>query len=332
MNVLVVGGAGYVGSHMVKHLLERGHEVTVLDNFSRGHRDAVQKARPVEADLRDPLAVERVFENASFDTVMHFAAFAYVGESVSKPAEYYRNNVAGSLNLFSAMQRAGVQRLVFSSTCATYGNPVQVPMNETHPQAPINPYGASKLMVERVLIDYARAYGLASVALRYFNAAGSDPEGGIGERHDPETHLIPLALMEASRVLAGGDPARTALQVFGDDYDTPDGTCIRDYVHVDDLASAHLAAADRMADGTFTGFNAYNLGIGKGFSVLEVIESCRRVTGANIQYKSAPRRAGDPPRLVADSRAAQRDLAWQPRYKELDPIVATAWRWFSRGR
>lgn len=332
MKFLVVGGAGYVGSHMVKHLFERGHEVTVLDNYSRGHRDALQAARPLEADLLDSPAVERAFDGAAYDAVMHFAAYAYVGESVSKPAEYYRNNVAGTLNLLAAMNRAGVKRLVFSSTCATYGNPVQVPMGESHPQEPINPYGASKLMVERVLRDYAAAYGLSSVALRYFNAAGSDPNGRIGERHEPETHLVPLALLEARRVLDGGDPERTALQVFGDDYETPDGTCIRDYVHVDDLASAHLAAAERMVGSTFTGFNAYNLGIGKGFSVLEVIESCRRVTGAEIQYRKAPRRAGDPPRLVADSRAAQRDLGWQPRYTELDPIVATAWRWFSRQR
>jgi len=330
MNILVVGGAGYVGSHMVSHLLERGHGVTVLDNYSRGHRDAVQGARPVEADLLEPGAVERAFDGADYDAVMHFAALAYVGESVSKPADYYRNNVAGTLNLLAAMQRAGVKRLVFSSTCATYGNPVQVPMGESHPQEPINPYGASKLMVERVLRDYAHAYGLASVALRYFNAAGSDPDGHIGERHDPETHLIPLALLEARRVLAGGDPASTALQVFGDDYDTSDGTCIRDYVHVDDLASAHLAAAERMADKTFSGFSAYNLGIGKGFSVLEVIDSCKRVTGARIQYRKAPRRAGDPPRLIADSQAARRDLGWVPRYTELDPIVATAWRWFSK--
>jgi len=330
MNVLVVGGAGYVRKNMVGHLLERGHEVTVLDNYSRGHRDAVQAARPVEADLLAPDTVERAFEGADYDAVMHFAALAYVGESVVKPADYYRNNVAGTLNLLAAMQRAGVKRLVFSSTCATYGNPVQVPMGESHPQEPINPYGASKLMVERVLRDYAAAYGLASVALRYFNAAGSDPAGRIGERHDPETHLIPLALLEARRVLDGGDPTATALHVFGDDYETPDRTCIRDYVHVDDLAAAHLAAAQGMVDGTFSGFNAYNLGIGKGFSVLEVIESCRRVTGAEIQYRKAPRRAGDPPRLVADSRAAQRDLGWKPHYTELDAIVATAWRWFSR--
>jgi UDP-glucose-4-epimerase GalE len=261
---------------------------------------------------------------------MHFAALCYVGESVGMPREYWRTNLVGSLNLVDAMGAAGVRRLVFSSTCATYGDPVEVPMPESHPQRPINPYGASKLAVEASLRDHARAYGLASVSLRYFNAAGCDPLGRIGERHEPETHLIPLVLLEARRVRAGGDPARGSLVVHGTDYDTPDGTCVRDYVHVDDLAQAHLAALERMEEGTLAGASAFNLGLGRGFSVLEVIESARRVTGIPIQWRAGPRRAGDPARLVADAGAAARALAWTPRHRELDAIVETAWRWFGR--
>lgn len=329
LSVLVVGGAGYVGSHMAKLLLAKGHDVTVLDNLSRGHRDAAQSARFVPADLLDPASLAGAFAGTRYDVVMHFAAFCYVGESMHKPREYYRNNVVGSMNLLDAMREASVGRLVFSSTCATYGDPVEVPMRETHPQRPINPYGATKLAVETMLRDYSRAYGSSSVVLRYFNAAGSDPEGRIGERHDPETHLIPLVLLEALRVRNGGDPAATGLTVHGDDYDTPDGTCIRDYVHVDDLAAAHLAAAERMGDGSLSGTHAYNLGTGNGFSVLEVIESARRASGVPIRYKVGPRRPGDPPRLVADSSAAREALGWAPRYRDLDGIVRTAWQWFS---
>jgi len=330
MNVMVVGGAGYVGSHMVKHLLQEGHAVTVFDNLSRGHRDAVGAARFVQGDLLDPKSLGGAMSSSRFDAVMHYAAFCYVGESVQKPREYYRNNVIGTLNLLDAMLDATVNKFIFSSTCATFGNPVRVPMSEDHPQSPINPYGAGKLMVERVLKDYAAAHGMNSVALRYFNAAGSDPEGRLGERHDPETHLIPLALQEALRVRSGGNPAETALAVHGSDYPTADGTCIRDYVHVDDLATAHLAAVQALQAGKLHGANAFNLGIERGFSVLEVIESVRRVTGIDIQYKLGPRRPGDPPELVADSTAAKRDLAWVPRYVDLDQIVTTAWRWFSK--
>ena len=329
--VLVVGGAGYVGSHMVKLLLARGHDVTVLDNLSRGHRDAAQGARLVEADLLDPPALAKALRATRFDAVMHFAALCYVGESVEKPREYWRNNVTGTLNLVDAMLDAGVRRLVFSSTCSTYGDPVEIPMRETHPQRPINPYGASKLAVETALRDYARAYGLDSVSLRYFNAAGCAPDGTVGERHDPETHIIPLVLREALRVRSGGAPDKTALVVHGDDYPTPDGTCIRDYVHVDDLAEAHLAAMAAMAGGSLRGASAFNLGIGKGFSVREVIESGRRVTGVPIGYRVGPRRPGDPPRLVADSAAARAALGWQPRHVEIDDIIATAWRWFAKG-
>lgn len=330
LSVLVVGGAGYVGSHMVKFLLSKDHSVTVFDNLSRGHRDAVLAAELVEGDLLNRDDLRRLFGSRSFDVVMHFAAYCYVGESVGKPRDYYRNNFSGTINLLDAMLDASVDRLVFSSTCSTYGDPVEIPMRESHPQRPVNPYGASKLMVETVLKDYAKAYGLSSVSLRYFNAAGCDAEGLIGERHDPETHLIPLVLLEALRVRGGGDPAATSLVVHGNDYDTPDGTCVRDYVHVEDLASAHMAAAEHMIGNPSRGALAFNLGTESGNSVLEVIESCRSVTGIPVHYSMGPRRPGDPPRLVANSEAARRDLAWKPRYRDLDGIVATAWRWFSR--
>ena len=332
LSILVVGGAGYVGSHAVKRLLDRGHDVTVLDNLSRGHRDAALSARFIRDDLLDPASLQAAFQARRYDAVMHFAAFCYVGESVEAPREYFRNNVVGTLNLLDAMHDAGVDKLVFSSTCATYGDPVEMPMRESHPQRPINPYGETKLIVEKVLADYARAYGLNSVSLRYFNAAGCDPDGRIGERHQPETHIIPLVLTEALRVRDGGDPGSTRLVVNGVDYDTADGTCIRDYVHVDDLAEAHLRAAERMVEGSLSGAHAYNLGTGRGFSVLEVIESGRRVTGVPIRHRTGPRRPGDPPCLVADASAATRELAWAPRYVEIDTIVATAWTWFSSRR
>ncbi len=329
---LVVGGAGYVGSHTVKHLLSRGNSVTVLDNLSRGHRAAALSARFVEGDLLDPESLRRAFESGPFDAVMHFAAFCYVGESVEKPREYYRNNLVGTLNLLDAMLDAATKRLVFSSTCSTYGDPVSIPMREDHPQRPVNAYGATKLMVEMALKDYARAYGMNSVALRYFNAAGCDPQGVLGEEHFPETHLIPLVLLEAMRVKQGGDPAATQLTVHGDDYETPDGTCVRDYVHVDDLAAAHLAAAERLIDGSLHGMNAFNLGTENGYSVLEVIESCRAITGVPLQYRKGPRRPGDPARLIANSAAAREALGWAPRHSQLDSIVSTAWGWFSGNR
>jgi UDP-glucose 4-epimerase len=329
LSVLVAGGAGYVGSHAVKHLVSRGHEVVVYDNLSRGHADAVPGAQLVEGDLLDPARLRDAFRGRAIDVVMHFAALCYVGESVREPREYYRNNVSGTINLLDAMLEASVRRLVFSSTCSTYGNPVEVPMRETHPQHPVNPYGASKLMVETILRDYAGAYRLASVSLRYFNAAGCDPEGRIGERHDPETHLIPLVLLEALRIRLGGDPADTRLVVNGNDHEAPDGTCVRDYVHVDDLADAHLRAAMFLMDAAHPGALAFNLGTGRGHSVLQVIESCRAVTGLPIQYRIGPRRAGDPPRLVAESGSAREALGWRPAYEDIDRIVETAWRWFS---
>lgn len=329
MSVLVTGGAGYVGSHMVKLLLELGHSVTVFDNLARGHRDAVLCDDFFEGDLLDRDSLDRALRSRRFDVVMHFAALCYVGESVQRPLDYYRNNVSGTLNLVDAMLGASVRNLVFSSTCSTYGNPVEVPIRESHPQDPINPYGATKLAVESALRHFAAAGLLDSLALRYFNAAGSDRAGTIGERHDPETHLIPLVLLEALRVRGGGDPSQTALVVHGGDYATPDGTCVRDYVHVEDLAQAHLLAAERLVDGGLPGMSAFNLGADKGLSVLDVIAACRAVTGVPIEYRMGPRRPGDPPLLVADSSLARRQLGWSPSCSGLDEIVRSAWAWFS---
>jgi UDP-glucose-4-epimerase GalE len=327
LHFLITGGAGYIGSHMVKALRQAGHRVTVFDNLSRGHADAVHDAELVVGDLNDPSALISLFTLHKFDLVIHFAAFAYVGESVQQPLLYYRNNVVGTLNLLTAMREANVGRLVFSSTCSTYGVPENLPIAESHPQLPINPYGAGKLIVERMLSDCAAGYGLRSIALRYFNAAGCDPDGLLGERHDPETHLVPLVLQEALRGRSGGDPADTKLMVFGNDYPTPDGTCVRDYIHVTDLCDAHLRAANRLLSGDCTAFEAYNLGNGSGCSVLEVIKACRQVTGVDIRYRVAPRRPGDPPRLVADADRARTKLGWVPRFTGLDTIVETAWRW-----
>ncbi|MBK8725000.1 MAG: UDP-glucose 4-epimerase GalE [Holophagaceae bacterium] len=326
-SVLVVGGAGYIGSHMCRRLLDAGHRVTVFDNLSRGHADAVEGCELVRGDIRSAGDLRACLEGRSFDLTMHFAALAYVGESVLKPAEYYDTNVRGSLMLLEALREASVGRLVFSSTCATYGEVQERPITEAHPQHPVNPYGRSKWMVEQVLRDYAATYGFSSVSLRYFNAAGCDPQGRLGERHDPETHLIPLVLREAQRVAAGGDPEATGLSLFGTDLETPDGTCVRDYTHVSDLCEAHLLAAERLLAGTSMGFEAYNLGSGAGCSVLQVIEACRRVTGIDIRYRTAPRRAGDPLWLVGSSDRAREVLGWRPAFTAIDGIVGTAWRW-----
>ena len=328
-SILVTGGAGYIGSHMVKRLLGEGHAVAVFDNLSTGHADAVAGAQLIHGDLRSAADIGGAFASRSFDCVMHFAASCYVGESVQDPAKYYVNNVIGSLNLLEAMRAAGVLRLVFSSTCSTYGNPLAPIIDESHPQQPVNPYGASKLAVERIARDYAKPYGLRTVALRYFNAAGCDPEGVLGERHEPETHLIPLVLGEALRLRAGGATESTGLRVFGDDFDTPDGTCIRDYIHVSDLCEAHLLAMHRLSLDRVTGFEAFNLGTGQGSSVKEVVDACRRVTGHAIGYQIAARRPGDPSRLVAAADHARKSLGWTPRFLELESTVATAWKWFA---
>ncbi|MFC5577713.1 UDP-glucose 4-epimerase GalE [Lysobacter niabensis] len=318
MRVLLCGGAGYIGSHMARWLGQRGYHVTVLDNLSAGHREAVKWGELIEADLLDVASLERAFDGRRFNAVMHFCARSLVGESVERPYEYYANNVVGTLNLLDAMRRHGVDRLVFSSTAAVFGHPVADLIDEDHPKQPINPYGASKLMVERILADAAHAYGLRSVALRYFNAAGASLDGDIGESHQPETHLIPNVL----RAALGSGPA---LKVFGDDYATPDGTCVRDYVHVDDLAQAHELALGYMD--VHEGAHVFNLGNGQGFSVRQVIEGARKVTGGEIPYEVAPRRAGDPAILVASSERAVRELGWTPAWTELAPIIDSAWRW-----
>jgi UDP-glucose 4-epimerase len=321
MKILVVGGAGYIGSHMVKMLLSHGHQVVTFDNLSAGFRDAVLGGDFVLGDLADRVALDNVFALHRFDAVMHFASFIQVGESVKLPDKYYRNNVSNTLNLLDAMLAHDVKRFIFSSTAAIFGEPEQVPIDESHPKRPLNPYGQSKWMVEQVLADYDRAFGLRHVCLRYFNAAGADPAGLLGERHEPETHLIPLVLQAASG-------RRKHISVFGRDYDTPDGTCIRDYIHIVDLCSAHLAALDGLAGGGDSG--SFNLGNGAGFSVQQVIDVAKRVTGVAIKVVDAPRRAGDPARLVADASRARRDLGWTPQHAELDAIVEDAWRWECR--
>lgn len=318
MRVLVVGGAGYIGSHMVKLLNLRGFEVTVLDNLANGHRDAVQGARFVLGDLYEREILDRLFGETHFDGVMHFASYIQVGESVREPAKYYRNNVFKTQNLLDVMVAHRVCNFIFSSTAAIFGEPIHIPMAEDHPKQPMNPYGRGKWMVEQMLEDYDTAYGLRSTCLRYFNAAGADPDGELGERHDPETHLIPLALQVASG-------RRPSITVFGDDYATPDGTCIRDYIHVNDLGEAHWLALQRLWEGGSS--TAYNLGNGHGFSVREVIDTARAVTGREIPVEYGQRRPGDPARLVADARRAQAELGWKPRRADLATIIADAWRW-----
>lgn len=328
--ILVTGGAGYIGSHMVRRLGLAGHRVVVYDDLSRGNADAVPDGLLVKGTLADRVTLGRVFETHAIDAVMHFAALAYVGESVNEPALYYRNNVGGTQSLVDSMREHDVNRLVFSSTCATYGVPEALPITEDTPQRPINPYGRSKLMIEQLLEDYATAYGFRSIALRYFNAAGCAPDGSLGERHDPETHLLPLVLFEAMRVAAGGDPADTTLCVFGDDLDTRDGTCVRDYIHVEDLCAAHLAALTRLNETPTLGAERFNLGVNRGYTVLEIIETCRRVTGIDIEFKRSPPRAGDPPELVADATLAMNTLGWNPDYADVEHAIRHAWSWFTK--
>jgi UDP-glucose 4-epimerase len=318
MKILVVGGAGYIGSHMVKMLTAQGHAVVTFDNLSSGHRDAVLGGEFVLGDLADQAALDNVFKLYQPEAVMHFASFIQVGESVRKPDMYYRNNFSNTLNLLDAMVAHQVKHFIFSSTAAVFGEPDYVPIDEAHPNRPVNPYGRSKWMVEQVLADYDLAYGLKSVCLRYFNAAGADPEGLLGERHDPETHLIPLILQAASG-------RRDNIQVFGRDYDTPDGTCIRDYIHIVDLCSAHALALAHLTHGGQS--ERYNLGNGAGFSVQQVIDTVERVTGNTVTVIDGPRRAGDPARLVADATRARNELGWKPEFDQLQQIVAHAWAW-----
>jgi UDP-glucose 4-epimerase len=318
MKVLVVGGAGYIGSHMALMLSQQGAEVIVLDDLSSGHADAVLSGRLAQGSIEDTGLLDHLFTDEKFDGVMHFASFIQVGESVRQPAKYYRNNVTHTINLLDAMVRHRVKNFIFSSTAAIFGQPEYVPIDEAHPKQAINPYGRSKWMVEQVLQDYDSAYGLKSICLRYFNAAGADPEARIGETHDPETHLIPLLLQVASG-------RRESAQIFGDDYDTPDGTCIRDYIHVLDLAAVHSLALAQLINGASSA--AYNLGNGNGFSVRQVIETVGQVTMKPVPVIHAGRRAGDPARLVADSRLARKDLGWTPLYPDISTIVSHAWDW-----
>ncbi len=318
MNILVVGGAGYIGSHMIKYLDQHGCCLTTLDNLSSGHRNAVLAGEFVYGDIADSQLLDELFRAKRFDAVMHFASFIQVAESVQHPSKYYQNNVVNTLNLLNAMQAFGVSRFIFSSTAATFGEPQYTPIDERHPQQPINPYGRSKLMVEQALADYDKAYGIKSVCLRYFNAAGADPDGQLGERHDPETHLIPLVLQAASG-------RRPHISVFGRDYDTPDGTCIRDYIHIVDLCEAHWLALQSLIAGGPS--QAYNLGNGNGFSVQEVINTARRVSGCDIKVLDGPRRSGDPARLVADARLARERLSWKPIYADLSTLIEHAWKW-----
>lgn len=318
MHILVCGGAGYIGSHMVQLLLEHGHEVTVFDNLSTGHRDAVLGGHIELGDLGDSTALDRVLGSRRFDAVMHFAAFIRVEESVAHPGKYFRNNFCNTLNLLDAMVRHDVRRFIFSSTAAVYGEPQYVPVDEKHPREPINPYGASKRFVEDALSYYSSAHDLQSVPLRYFNAAGADPQARLGPRHNPLTHLIPLVL----RAAAGVNPN---IKVFGRDYPTPDGTAIRDYIHVVDLCEAHLAAIEYLGKGGET--RPFNLGVGRGYSVQEVIEAVRRVTARDFEVITEKRRPGDPAQLVADPSLAHRVLGWKARYGDIDTIVAHAWAW-----
>lgn len=319
--ILVTGGAGYIGSHAVLSLQNAGYEVIILDNLVYGHQDLVEqvlKTKLIVGDTNDKKLLEETFANHDIAAVMHFAAYAYVGESVTNPAKYYRNNVLGTLTLLEAMQAAGIDKFVFSSTCATYGVPQEVPIPENHPQSPINPYGASKLMVERILQDFDIAYNFKSVIFRYFNAAGADPQGRLGEDHNPETHLIPLVLQTALGT-------RDSISIFGTDYPTPDGTCIRDYIHVNDLAQAHVLGLEYLLKGGDS--EVFNLGNGNGFSVKEVIDAARKNTAKEIKALECDRRPGDPPMLVGSGEKAKKILGWSPEYPDIDKIIAHAWQW-----
>jgi UDP-glucose 4-epimerase len=319
--ILVTGGAGYIGAHAVKALEDRGFQVIILDNLVYGHRELVEanlKAKLVVGDISDRSFLEQLFSTTKIDAVMHFAAFAYVGESVTDPAKYYQNNVVGTLTLLDAMRKHGVTNFVFSSTCATYGNPQSIPIAEDHPQHPINPYGAGKFAIERVLQDYDPAYGMKSVIFRYFNAAGADPDGLFGEDHNPETHLIPLVLQTA----AG---KRASVSIFGTDYDTPDGTCIRDYIHVADLAQAHVLGLEYLLEHQIS--QIFNLGNGSGFSVRQVIDTAQEITGKEISIEECPRRVGDPAILIGSSTKARQILGWNPKYADLETIIKHAWNW-----
>lgn len=321
MTILVTGGAGYIGSHTVRQLVKEGYDVIVVDNLVYGHPEAIidSKVQLIKGDIGDKLLIDKIFTENNIEGVLHFAAYAYVGESVQQPIKYYQNNTAASLNLVEVMLKHGCNKFIFSSTCATYGNPEYIPIDEQHPQNPINPYGASKLMLERVLKDCAHSDDLRYVFLRYFNACGGSADGEIGEDHNPETHLIPLVL----RSIKHKDKPIT---VFGTDYETEDGTCIRDYIHVEDLGDAHIKALKYLMSGGSP--TICNLGVGNGYSVKQIIETAERVTGQKATINYGERRAGDPPVLVADNSKAAETLGWKPKYTSLDKIIQTAWNWY----
>ncbi|HKI45551.1 MAG TPA: UDP-glucose 4-epimerase GalE [Balneolales bacterium] len=323
--ILVTGGAGYIGSHSTRLLADQGYSIIVVDNLVYGHREAIlsPEVELIVGDIGDKVLMHNIFSKNDIDMVLHFAAYAYVGESVTDPEKYYQNNIAAPLNLLGVMKEHDCRRFIFSSTCATYGNPEYIPIDENHPQNPINPYGKSKKMLETVLMDYAAAYDFHYVFLRYFNAAGASLDGKIGEDHDPETHLIPLILDAVT-----GD--RDHITVFGTDYDTPDGTAVRDYIHVADLARAHLLAVEHLSGGGDS--LICNLGTGNGHSVKEVIAAAERVTGNTVPVVYGERRAGDPPRLVANPSFAKEALGWEAEYKDIDPIIASAWKWKNGSR
>ncbi|MHB9098290.1 MAG: UDP-glucose 4-epimerase GalE [Syntrophales bacterium] len=319
--ILIAGGAGYIGSHTNKLCNQRGYGTVVFDNLVYGHRSFVRWGDFVLGDLADREQLRFCFSRYSIDAVMHFSAFAYVGESVTDPAKYYRNNVVNTVNLLDTMREFDVPYIIFSSTCSTYGVPIYIPLTEDHPQSPVNPYGWSKFMIEQILKDYNKAYGIKYVNLRYFNAAGADPDAEIGESHDPETHLIPLVLDVATC-------KRPDVKIFGTDYETPDGTCIRDYIHVSDLADAHILALDYLRGGGTS--DSFNISNGNGFSVREVIRTAEKVTGCDIKSVETDRRAGDPPILVGSARKAQDVLNWGPRFADLTAIIQTAWHWHQK--
>lgn len=318
--ILIAGGAGYIGSHTNKLLNERGYRTVVFDNLVYGHREFVRWGEFFKGDLSNPVEIRECFRKYPVHAVMHFSAFAYVGESVENPSKYYFNNVVNTLNLLEVMREFGVRYFIFSSTCAVYGIPEQVPINEEAPKRPVNPYGKTKLMIEQILEDYDRAYGIKHINLRYFNAAGADPEAEIGEWHEPETHLIPLTIYAALG-------AKEDIKIFGTDYPTKDGTCIRDYIHVMDLAEAHIKALEYLVRHDRS--DAFNLGNGEGYSVREIIESVRRISKKDFRVTEVGRRPGDPPVLISDSKKARELLGWEPRYRDIDSIVETAWRWHS---
>jgi UDP-glucose 4-epimerase len=319
--ILVIGGAGYIGSHMCKLLRQSNQPHVIMDNLENGHIQAVKESPFEQGDLRNPEDLQRIFKKYPIDAVMHFAAYIYVGVSVREPGKYYENNTSGVLTLLEEMRKAGISKFIFSSTAAIFGEPQYVPIDEEHPKNPKNPYGDSKFAVERMLESYDTAYDLKSVCLRYFNACGADPEGELGEHHDPEEHLIPLVFHAAVG-------RRADIKVFGTDYDTPDGTCLRDYIHIMDLAQAHLLAVQHLRSGGDS--KRYNLGNGKGYSVREVIDTVEKVVGRSVPQSEAPRRPGDPARLIASSALIEKELGWKPQYTELETIIRHAWTWFEK--